>query len=64
MKKKVEDCSVKELENYYIQRTGFVPEHIDIYWYDVRFMKFTTETGKDEVEFYLRKEQEIEVKEE
>ena len=60
-KKKVEDCSVKELERYYTKQTGYIPGHIDIYWYDVRFMKFNSKTGKDEVEFYLRKDQEIEV---
>lgn len=62
-KKKVEDCSVKELEKYYIQKAGYVPNHIEIYWYDVRFMKYSSKTSKYEVDFYLLKSDEIEVEE-
>ena len=63
MKKKVKDLTIEELEQYYTNKTGYIPDHIDIYWYDVRFMKFNGRTNKDEVEFYLRKDQEIEVEE-
>lgn len=61
MKKKVRKCSIEELENYYSKKTGFTPDYIAIYWYDVRFMKFNVETHKDEIEFYLMKDDEIEV---
>ena len=63
MLKKVSECSIEELEKYYIQKTGFIPDHIDIYWYDVRFMKFNSKSDKNEVEFSLRKNEEIEVEE-
>ena len=52
MLKKVRDCTVDELENYYIHHTGFIPDHIDIYWYDVRFMKYSSKTEKYEVDFW------------
>lgn len=61
MTKKVYECTIEELEKYYRNKTGYIPEHIDIYWYDVRFMKFNVETRKDEVEFFLRKNEEIEI---
>lgn len=61
MLKKVSECTIEELEKYYINKTGYIPEHIDIYWYDVRFMKFNVEIRKDEVEFFLRKDEEIEI---
>ena len=62
-KKKVRDCSVEELENYYIHKTGFVPDCIACYWYDVRFMRINEDRNKDKVDFYLGKDQEIEVEE-
>ena len=61
MLKKVSECTIEELEKYYKNRTGYIPDHIAIYWYDVRFMGFNTETNKDEVEFFLRKNEEIEI---
>ncbi len=61
MVKKVSECTIEELEKYYINKTGYIPEHFDVYWYDVRFMKFNVETRKDEVEFFLRKDEEIEI---
>ena len=37
MKKKVIDCSIKELEEHFIKKFDIKPSHIDIYWYDVRY---------------------------
>ena len=61
MKKKVEDLTVKELENYYSKKTGCTPDCIAIYWYDVRFMRIDEDRNKDKVEFYLMKTDEIEI---
>lgn len=61
MLKKVEDCSVKELEKYYTSKTGYIPDYIAIYWYDVRFMRINEDRNKDKVEFYLMKSDKIEI---
>lgn len=61
MTKKVSECTIEELEKYYISKVGCTPYHIDIYWYDVRFIVFNVEINKDEIEFYLKKDEEIEV---
>lgn len=37
MKKKVEDCTIKELEKWFIKKHKFIPSHIKIGWYDVIF---------------------------
>lgn len=62
--KKVRDCSVEELENYYYKKTGHIPDYIAIYWYDVRFMRLSEDRNKDKIEFFLNKNDEIEVDEE
>lgn len=59
MLKKVKDCSIEELENYYIKRTGHIPDYIAIFWYDVRFMRLGSDRNNDKMEFYLMKEDEI-----
>lgn len=62
MKKKVIDCSIKELEEHFIKKFDIKPSHIDIYWYDVRF--FTVEedmTRNKTPKYYLMKDAEIEV---
>ena len=61
MKKKVEDLTVKELEKYYSKKTGCIPDCIAIYWYDVRFMRIAEDRNQDKVQFYLMKNDEIEV---
>jgi len=61
MTKKVSECSIEELENYYIHKTGCIPDCIAIYWYDVRFMRIDKDKNKDKIEFYLMKDDEIEV---
>lgn len=61
MLKKVKNCSIEELENYYSKKTGCIPDYIAIYWYDVRFMRLASDRNNDKVEFYLMKENEIEV---
>ena len=62
--KKVSDCTVAELEKYYSDKTGYTPDYIAIYWYDVRFMRLSENRNEDKVEFYLMKSDEIEVTEE
>lgn len=59
--KKVKECSVQELENYYSKKTGFIPDYIAIYWYDVRFMRLSEDRNNDKIEFHLNKNEEIEV---
>lgn len=63
MEKKVYKCSIEELENYYSKKTGYIPDCIAIYWYDVRFIRINEDRNKDKVEFHLRKDDVIEVEE-
>lgn len=62
--KKVYECSIEELEKYYRNKTGYIPDYIAIYWYDVRFMRLNEDRNQDTIEFYLMKNDEIEVEEE
>ena len=59
--KKVKECSIQELENYYSKKTGYIPDYIAAYWYDVRFMRLAEDRNNDKIEFYLNKNDEIEV---
>lgn len=62
MKKKVRDCTVDELEKYFIKKFNLKPSHIDIYWYDVRFFTIEEDVVKSKTPaYFLDKDKEIEI---
>lgn len=62
-KKKVKNCTISELEKWFIKKYGYIPNHTDVYWYDVRFISFEKGSTNEVVIDYLLKDNEIEVEE-
>jgi len=62
MKKKVRDCTVNELEEYFIKKFDITPTHIDAYIYDVRFFTIKEDVDRSKHPRYsIWKDEEIEV---
>lgn len=62
MKKKVKDCTLTELEEYFIKKFNIKPTHIDAYIYDVRFFTIEEDVIRSEhPKHWLWKDAEIEV---
>ena len=56
MKKKVKDCTIEELEQWYRKETGYTVPKMKILWYEVCFYN-----DEGNIQFVLLKEEEITV---
>ena len=60
-RKKVEDCTIKELESYFIKKYCFRASKISIYKKEIHFERYIKGSLWNSVELVLDKEEEIEV---
>lgn len=56
MKKKVKDCTIAELEDWFRKETGYTVPKIEIHWYEVCFFD-----NNYDRKFVLLKDEEIDV---
>lgn len=56
LRKKVKDCTIEELENWFRKQTGYTTPKIEIHWYEICFF----DSNYDR-KFILLKEEEIDV---
>lgn len=56
MKKKVKDCTITELEDWFRKETGYTVPKMEIHWYEVCFFGDNYDR-----KFVLLKEEEIDV---
>ena len=61
MKKKVKDCTIKELESFFIKKCSYRASKISIYKKEIHFERYIKGSLWNSVVLVLDKEEEIEI---